>query len=90
MKGGRKHSFISLHNEELGRRNMSVGCKVELKDFEMVRDECGKKFFETPKMDLKKYKTKGKTIQVEDLKDMYMKNQFGIYVLDPRRCSSSY
>ena len=38
----------------------------------------------------KKKKNKGKSVQVEDLEDMYVKNQFGIYVLNPRRCSSSY
>ena len=38
----------------------------------------------------KKKKNKGKNVQVEDLEDMYVKNEFGIYVLNPRRCSSSY
>ena len=27
---------------------------------------------------------KGKSVQVEDLEDMYVKNQFGIYVLNPK------
>ena len=37
----------------------------------------------------KKKKNKGKSVQVEDLEDMYVKNQFGIYVLNPRIYSSS-
>ena len=38
----------------------------------------------------KKKKNKGKSVQVEDLEDMYVKNQFRIYVLNPRIFSSSY
>lgn len=33
---------------------------------------------------------KEKSVQVEDLEDMYVKNQFGIYVLDPRRYYSIF
>ena len=32
VKGGKKHSFIPLKNEELGRRNLSIGSRVELID----------------------------------------------------------
>ena len=38
----------------------------------------------------KKKKNKGKNVQDEDLEGMYVKNELGIYVLNPRRCSSSY
>ena len=31
-KGGRKFSLIPLYNEELGRRNLSIGSQVELVD----------------------------------------------------------
>ena len=76
-KGGRKYSLIPLQNEELGRRNLSIGNRVELKDFELVRDQCGRKTCGTPRMDVKKQKKiKGKGVQVEDLEDIYVKNQF--------------
>ena len=38
----------------------------------------------------KKKKNKEKNVQDEDLEDMYVKNKFEIYVLNPRRCSSNY
>ena len=38
----------------------------------------------------KKKKNKGKSVQIKDLEDMYVKNQSEIYVLNPRRFSSSY
>ena len=38
----------------------------------------------------KKKKNKGKSVQVEDLEDMYVKNKFGIYVLNPKKNSSYY
>lgn len=38
----------------------------------------------------KKKKNKGKSVQVEDLEEMYVKNQFEIYVLSPKICSSNY
>ena len=74
-KGGRKHSLIPLKNEELRRRNLSIGSQVELIDFE-VGDEHGKKTYGTPVMNVKKKKkkNKGKSVQVEDLEDMYVKN----------------
>ena len=61
-------------------------------DSKKVGDQLGKKTCSTQRMDVKKKKKKkkGKSIQVEKLEDMYVKNQFGIYVLNPRRCSSSY
>ena len=40
--GGRKFSLIPLHNEEFGRRNLIVGNRVELADFEKVGDQHGK------------------------------------------------
>ena len=90
-KGGRKFSLIPLQNEELGRRNLSIGSRVELTDSERVGDQHGKKTYGTPTVDVKKKKkNKGKNVQVEDLEDMYVKNKFGIYVLNPKRCSSSY
>ena len=42
-------------------------------------------------MDVKKQnKVKGKSVQIEDLEDMYEKKKIEICVLDPRRFSSSY
>ena len=91
VKGERKHSLIPLKNEELDRRNLSIGSRVELSDSEKVGDQCGKQTCSTPKMDVKKHKkVKGKSVQVEDLEDMYLNNQFWIYVLNPRRFSSYY
>ena len=37
-----------------------------------------------------KKKNKEMNVKVDDLEDIYVKNYFGIYVLNPRRCSSSY
>ena len=67
--------MIPLQNEELSRRNLSIGSQVELADSEKVGDQCGKQTCSTPKMDVKKKKkNKGKSAQVEDLEDMYVKN----------------
>ena len=75
VKGGRKHSLIPLQNEELGRMNLSIGSRVEFADFERVRDQCGRQTRGTPRMDVKKQKKrKGKSVQVEDLEDMYATN----------------
>ena len=41
-KGGRKHFVIPLQNEDLGRKNLSIGSQVELKDSQRVRDKHGK------------------------------------------------
>ena len=38
-KCGRKFSLIPLQNEELGRRNLSIGSRVELKDSEKDVDQ---------------------------------------------------
>ena len=90
-KGHRKFSLIPLQNEELRRRNLSIGSQVEWIHFERVVDQHGKKTYGTPTVDVKKKKkNKGENVQVEDLEDMYVKNEFGIYVLNSRRCSSSY
>ena len=84
-KGGRKHSLIPLQNEELGRMNLSIGSRVELTGFERFGDQHGKNTYGTPMVDVKKKKkNKGKSVQVEDFKDMYVKNQFGIYELNPK------
>ena len=90
-KGGRKFSLIPLRNEEFRRRNLSVGSRVELADSKKVGDQHGKQTYGTPMAGVKeKKKNKGKSVQIEDLEDIYVKNQFGIYVLNPERCSSSY
>ena len=74
-KGGRKFSIIPLQNEELGRTNLSIGSQVELTDSEKIGDQHGKKTYGTPMVDVKKKKkNKGKSVQVEDLEDMYVKN----------------
>ena len=74
VKGGRNNSLIPLHNEELGRRNLSIGRQVELEDSERVRDQCGQQTYRTSRMDVKKQKwNKGKNVQVEVLEDMYVK-----------------
>ena len=57
-----------------------------MKDFERVGDRRGKKTCGTSRVDLKKKKwNKGKSVQVEDLEEMYVKNQFWIYLLTSRR-----
>ena len=90
-KDGRKFSLIPLQNEELGRRNLSIGNRVELTYFERVGDQHGKNTYGTPMVDVKKKKkNKEKNVQDEDLEDMYVKNEFGIYVMNPRRCSCNY
>ena len=58
--------------------------------FEKVGDQHGKKTYGKPMVDVKKKKNKGKSVHVKDLEEMYVKNQFEIHVLNPRRCSSSY
>ena len=72
-KGGRKFSLIPLQNEEHGRRNLSIDSQVDLVDFKKVGDQHGKKTYVTPMVDVKKKKNKGKSVQVEDLEDMYVK-----------------
>ena len=60
-------------------------------DSKKVGDQHGRKTYGTPVVDVKKKKkNKGKSVQVEELEDMYVKNQFGSYVLNPRRCSSNF
>ena len=40
-----------------------------------VRDQCGQQTYGTLRIDVKKKKwNKGKSVQVEDLEDMYVKN----------------
>ena len=58
--------------------------------FEKVGDQRGKQTYGTPMVDVKKKKNKGKSVKFEDLEDMYVKNQSGIYVLNPKIFSSSY
>ena len=41
-KGGKKFSLIPLQNEELSRRNLSIGNQVELVDSKKVGDQHGK------------------------------------------------
>ena len=61
-------------------------------DYKKVGDQHGKKTYGTLVVDVKKKKkkNKGKSVQVEDLEDVYVKNQFGIYVLNPKLCSSNF
>ena len=40
-KGGRKFSLIPLQNEEISRRNLSIGSRVELAYSERVSDQYG-------------------------------------------------
>ena len=73
-KGGREFSLIPLQNEELSSRGLRFGRLVELKDFARFRDQCGQTWG-TSRMDVKKKDwNKGKSVQVEDLEDMYVKN----------------
>lgn len=53
-KGGSKFSLIPLQNEELSRRNMSIGSKFELADPKKVVDQHGKKTCNKPRVDVKK------------------------------------
>ena len=39
-KGGRKFSLIPLQNEELGRRNLSIGNQVELENLWNICGGC--------------------------------------------------
>ena len=44
-----------------------------------------------PMVDVKeKKKNRAKSVQVEDLEDIYVKNQFEIYVLNHKRCFLSF
>ena len=91
LKDKKKHSLIPLQKEEVGRRNLSIDSRVELVVFEEVRDQCKQQTCGTTRKEMKKQQqNKGKGVQVEELEDMYVKNYFGIYVLNPKRCSSSY
>ena len=42
-KGGRKFSLIPLQNEELSRRNLSIGSQVELRLSKRIRDQYTRK-----------------------------------------------
>ena len=90
VKDGRKHVLMPLQKVELNRRNLSVGSRVELRSFEGTEDQFGMKTYGSLKTKTRKQKKKKvKHLRVEDLGDMYVKNQFEIYVLNPLRCSSS-
>jgi len=70
---------------------LSIGSQFELRDSDKAGDQYRKHTFRTHRLDEKKQKkNKGKSVQVEELKDMHVKNQFEIYALNPKRCSSSY
>ena len=53
-KGGRKFYLIPLQNEEISRRNLSIGSRVEFANFEKDEDQYGKKTYNTPRMEMKK------------------------------------
>ena len=64
---------------------LSIGSRVELKDFERVSNQHGKKIYSTLRMDVKKQKwNKRKGVQVEELEDMYLEKNVWIYVLNPK------
>ena len=91
VKDGNKYSLIPLQKKEVGRQNLSIGSRVQLADFGEVRDQCRQQTCGTSRKEMKKQQqNKGKSVQVEESEDMYVKNYFGIYVLNPKRCSSSY
>ena len=91
VNDGRKHALMSLQKAELNRRNLSVGSWVELRSFERTEDQFEMKTYGALKIETRKQKkNKGKHEQVEELGDMYVKNWFGISMLNPLRCSSSY
>ena len=91
VKDGNKHSLIPLQKKEVDRQNLSIFNRVEQENFEEVRDQCRQQTCGTSRKEMKKQQQKkGKSVQVEESEDMYVKNYFGIYVLNPRRCSSSY
>ena len=53
---------------------MCIGIQVELIDSKRVGDQHGKQTYGTPMAGVKeKKKNKGKSVQVEDSKDMYVK-----------------
>ena len=90
VKDGRKHALMPLQKEELNKRNLSVGSKIELKISKNTKDYFVMKACGMVKTETRKYKrNKGKHVQVEDLEDTYVKNQFEICVLNPLRCSLS-
>ena len=55
-KDGNKFSLIPLHNEDIGRRILSIGNCADLEDFEKVGDQHGKKTYGTLVVDVKKKK----------------------------------
>ena len=70
---------------------MSIGSQVELRRSERTEDQFGMKAYGRVKTKIrKKKKNTGKHVKVEALGYMYVKNQFEIYVLNSKRCSSSH
>ena len=68
-----------------------MGIRVELRNYERNEDQFGMKTCRALTKETRKLKkNKGRHVQVEDLGDMYVKNQFEISVLNPLRCYSSY
>ena len=50
VKDGKKHSLIPLQRKEVGRQNLSIGNRVDLADFEEVRDQCRQQTCGTSRM----------------------------------------
>ena len=60
-----------------------MGSRTELRNSKETQDQFGMKAFGTVKIETRKKKrNKGKSVQVKDLEDMYVKNQFGISMLN--------
>ena len=51
---GRKHARMPLQKEELNRRNLSVGSRVELRNSKRTEDQFGIKACGTVKIEIRK------------------------------------
>ena len=60
VKDDRKHSLIPLQKEEVGRRNLSIGNRVELAYSEKVRGQCGQQTCGTSRKDAQKKQQQNK------------------------------
>lgn len=85
-----KFSLVPLLDTTLSKRSLSIGSRFELVGPKRMDYQHGQQACVLSRKDLKRQrKLKWKSMQAEKLEDMYVKNQFGVYVLNPGRCSSS-
>jgi hypothetical protein len=65
VKDSKKHSLIPFEKAELGRRNLSIGSRVELRNFERTKDQSGTQTYSISRKNRKRLnKKKWKSKQV--------------------------